>query len=115
MSGRDSQPTVPSTEPVILPYAEMAKKAERDGVDIMVYVNSMHAHVLNQRDEINRLKEQCTEVSSLRRRTDQANAWVSVWERLTQIDPQVNERAGSGLGCALHLINELASRPEVRS
>lgn len=43
------------TDPVILPYAEMQKKAERDGVDIMVYVNSMHAHVQRQRDEINRL------------------------------------------------------------
>lgn len=46
------------TDPVILPYAEMQKKAERDGVDIMVYVNSMHAHVQRQRDEITRLREQ---------------------------------------------------------
>lgn len=44
-----------STEPVILPWAEMQKKAERDGVDIMVYVNSMHAHVVRQRETIKRL------------------------------------------------------------
>jgi hypothetical protein len=46
-----------TNDPVILPWPEMKKKAEREGVDIMDYVNSMHAHILNQRDEIKRLNE----------------------------------------------------------
>jgi hypothetical protein len=44
----------------------MQKKAERNGVDIMDYVNSMHAHVLNQRDEINRLRARLKEHEQFR-------------------------------------------------
>lgn len=53
-----------SNEDVILPYAEMVKKAERDGVDIMDYVNSMHAHVLNQRDALARQNKQIATLRS---------------------------------------------------
>jgi hypothetical protein len=51
-----------STDPVILPWPEMSKKAERDGVDIMDYVNSMHAHVLNQRDQLARQNKRISEL-----------------------------------------------------
>jgi len=43
--------------PKIIPWEELKKKAEREGVDIMDYVTSMNAHILNQRDEIVRLRE----------------------------------------------------------
>lgn len=51
-----------SNDPVILPWPEMQKKAERDGVDIMDYVNSMHAHVLNQRDQLARQNKRLHEL-----------------------------------------------------
>lgn len=44
--------------PEILPWPEMQKRAERERVDIMDYVNSMHAHILNQRDALRRQNEQ---------------------------------------------------------
>jgi hypothetical protein len=47
--------------PKIIPWAQLVKKAEREGIDIMDYVNGLHVHILNQRDEINRLREICDE------------------------------------------------------
>lgn len=47
--------------PKIIPWAQLVKRAEREGLDIMDYVNGLHVHILNQRDEINRLKEICDE------------------------------------------------------
>lgn len=80
-----------ATETVILPYAEMQKKAERDGVDIMVYVNSMHTHVLNQRKTIKRLAAREEEL-----RTEVAS-WKAVAhdhsERLKKLDKPYHERA----------------------
>jgi hypothetical protein len=55
------------TDPAILPWPEMAKKAERDGVDIMDYVNSMHAHVLNQRDALARQNKQIQRLRTILR------------------------------------------------
>lgn len=43
---------------------------------------------------------------------ERADAWGTVFERLLEIDPRLGDRANSGLGCALHLINELAARPK---
>lgn len=51
-----------SNDPVILPWPEMQKKAEREGVDIMDYVNSMHAHVLNQRDTLARQNQRISDL-----------------------------------------------------
>jgi len=53
--------------PVILPWSEMQKKAERDGVDIMDYVNSMHAHVLNQRDQLRRQNDRIEQLRAILR------------------------------------------------
>lgn len=63
-----------STEPKILPWPELQKKAEREGVDIMDYVSSMNAHILNQRDEITRLREQ---LRTLRWRADRAEDFLN--------------------------------------
>jgi hypothetical protein len=49
--------TVPPV-PEIIPWPELQKRAEREGVDIMDYVNSMQAHILNQRDQLARLNRQ---------------------------------------------------------
>lgn len=67
-------------EDVILPYAEMVKKAERDGVDIMVYVNSMHAHVLNQRDALARQNKQIATLrAALKGLSDM---YARIWDRV---------------------------------
>lgn len=44
--------------PEIIPWPELQKRAERDGVNIMDYVNGLNAHVQRQRNEINRLRTQ---------------------------------------------------------
>jgi hypothetical protein len=53
-----SDPQGTEDVPKIIPWEELKKRAEREGVDIMDYVTSMNAHILNQRDEIVRLREQ---------------------------------------------------------
>lgn len=45
---------------------------------------------------------------------ERAGAWEALYRRLLEIDPRMNERASSGLGSALHLINELANRPALK-
>jgi hypothetical protein len=50
--------------PVILPWDQLQKLAERDGLDIMVYVNSMNAHIEHQRAALRRQAEQ---IEKLRR------------------------------------------------
>jgi hypothetical protein len=43
--------------PEVIPWERFQKEAER-GLDVSVYITSMNAHILNQRDEINRLRGQ---------------------------------------------------------
>jgi hypothetical protein len=50
--------------PEIIPWPVLQKRAERDGVDIMAYVNSLNAHVERQRREINRLRERLTDMTA---------------------------------------------------
>ena len=47
--------TVSNDAPEVIPWERFQKEAER-GLDISVYITSMNAHILNQRDEINRLR-----------------------------------------------------------
>lgn len=55
----------PTTDPVILSWPEMQKKAEREGVDVMDYVTCMYAHILNQRDELARKNKEIERLQGL--------------------------------------------------
>lgn len=80
--------------PVILRWSEMVKKAERDGVDIMDYVNSMHAHVLNQRDA---LKRQNAQIEELHRAIESMQNIIGEWMQWFGSIPGVTLRSQRAL------------------
>lgn len=48
--------------PDIIPWPDLQKRAEREGVDIMDYVNGLNAHVQRQRDALSRLSADNTKL-----------------------------------------------------
>lgn len=42
---------------------------------------------------------------------ERAECWDKVWDRFRQIDPSLHQRATTGFGSVMSLIDELANRP----
>lgn len=78
-----------ATEPEVIPWPELQKRAEREGIDIGDYITSMHAHILNQRDALARLNREVPRLQAENLKLSTALDALYTNEKLDDDDPRL--------------------------